>query len=135
MLMGLRQRPLSSSLEDPPMVIPKLKSLTSPDLAAPALPNDLEEFSVPFEAIIGPSSISGGDLFSFTVVNPAFLLSSPRTTWGRGLLILPEFSWSTVQFSVERLLTLAMRPSWSDVANELNKTLCWEFDNYQQVKL
>jgi len=28
-----------------------------------------------------------------------------------------------------------MRPSWSDVANELNKTLCWEFDNYQQVKL
>jgi len=116
------------------VIVPKLKSLVSPDLAPPALPNDAENFSVSFEALIGPAAVNGGDIFSFTAVSAAFLASQGRTTWGRGLLVVPEFSWPTVQSAVERLLTQVMRPTWSEVAAELNKVLCWQFDDYQQAK-
>ena len=113
------------------MVVAKLKSLASPDLMPPDLPNDLRSFSVAFEAVIGPTDSEGGDIFSFTAVSAAFLVAEGRTTWGRGILFVPDFSWATIHAAVERLLRQVQRPSWDAVASELNKFLCWEFDNYQ----
>lgn len=114
------------------MVFPKLKSLLSADLVAPSLPEDPKVFSVPFEAVIGPPNTEAGDIFSFTAVSPEFLASQCRVTWGRGLLVVHEFSWPTMQAAVERLLTQAARPTWPEAAAELNKVMCWQFDNYQR---
>jgi hypothetical protein len=115
------------------MVFPKLKSLVSADLAATALPNDPDNFSISFQAVIGTAESDGGDIFSFTAVSAGFLAIERRTIWGRGLLVVPEFSWPTVQSAVERLLTQSARSTWPEAAAEINKVLCWEFDNYQRA--
>ena len=114
------------------MICPKLGSLESADLCAPALPLDTKNCSIPFSATIGPDGRDGGDIFYFTLVTAEFLYSARRTQWGRGLLIVPEFSWETVHGALRRLLIRAIKPSWAEVAVELNKVLCWEFDGYDR---
>ncbi|MBD9470669.1 hypothetical protein IB230_16550 [Pseudoxanthomonas sp. PXM01] len=114
------------------MIVPKLLSLSSSDLAAGELPPDPAHCLVPMLATIGPSSGTVGDGFSFTVVTPSALAESGRFGWGRGTLIIDSFSWSQVEHSVNRLLAHASRPSWQDVAQVLNHELLWEFDGYRQ---
>jgi hypothetical protein len=46
------------------------------------------------------------------------------------MLIVESFSWTIVHRMLERLLAHAVRPTWNEVAAELNKELLWEFDNY-----
>jgi hypothetical protein len=112
------------------MIFPKLKSLESVDLPPPTLPPDCKKCSVSVSATIGVGERDGGEIFYFTVVTAEFLCSQERTMWARGLLIVPEFSWDTVREAVKRLLVQTARASWREVATELNKVLCWEFDNY-----
>jgi hypothetical protein len=35
---------------------------------------------------------------------------------------------------LQRLLAQASRPTWSEVAGELNRELLWEFDHYVEYK-
>ena len=63
-----------------------------------------------------------------------FLVSNPETRWGRGYLILPQFSWAEVARMLARLLDFTRKESWDDVATELCKELGWEFENYQEFK-
>jgi hypothetical protein len=85
------------------------------------------------DAVIGPADSEGGDVFSFAVVTPSSIASEvPR--WGRGLLILPSFSWPAVQAFVERLLIRAARPTWDEVAAELCKETNWEFESYENYR-
>jgi len=116
------------------MIASKLKSLSSIDLTEPDHPDDEGSFSIPFDAVIGPVAEEGGDIFSFTAVNAAFLASQGRTTWGRGILFVPNFSWPTIQAAVERLVAQVQRPTWQEAAVEFNKVLCWEFDSYREAK-
>ena len=107
----------------------RLKSLGSPDLADGAMPPNPERCRILMTATIGSEGTDGGDLFNFTVVTPDALLSD-EASWGRGLLIVPSFSWQTVTRMLERLLRHASRETWQASAAELNKELLWEFDNY-----
>lgn len=113
------------------MIRPRLKSFECADLSPPTLPSNPKNCSVAVSATIGLADSDGGDIFYFTVATAEFLASEKRIVWGRGLLIVSEFSWDTVREAMNRLLVQAARPSWSQVAAELNKTLCWEFDNYR----
>ena len=113
------------------MVTPELRGLTSPDLNAGMLPADPRACCVQVDASIGPTGQPGAESFSFSVVTPAFLVQSgslPR--WGRGMLIVNEFSWGAVDRALTRLLSHASRKTWGEVAAALNADLVWEFDNY-----
>ncbi len=107
----------------------RLKSLGSPDLLDGSMPADPEHCRIAMTATIGSEGTDGGDLFNFTVVTPK-ALRSDEASWGRGLLIMPSFSWQAVTRMLERLLRHASRESWQASAAELNKELLWEFDNY-----
>ena len=112
------------------MIVPAVKVLTSPDLARPAVPLDPEDCSVLCEAHIGDKGGQGAERFQFVVVTPRYLLREGGVTWGRGYLIVDEFSWAAVDRSLERLCLHAWRPSWTESAAELSKELHWEFENY-----
>ena len=112
------------------MVTPSLKSLSSPDLVAPHLPGDPGKCMVFLQAEIGPSNQPGAELFSFLVATPGGLEGIELPRWGRGLLIVREFSWEQVNQSLSRLLAHAQAPTWAEVAAKLGKELQWEFDNY-----
>ncbi|HYO75168.1 MAG TPA: Imm8 family immunity protein [Thermoanaerobaculia bacterium] len=115
------------------MIYPRLKGLSSPDLPAGELPAVPDDCSVLIDAEIGPSNSEGADLFSFQVVTPKWLLRDDAVLWGRGLLIVTEFSWPKVSTAVEKLLMHAARSDWSGVAQELAKELHWEFEHYSQA--
>src|SRR5258706_4412941 len=116
------------------MITQELKSLFSPDLKRPALPADPEDCSVLIEASIGPKGEAGEETFTFSVVTPKFLAREASPQWGRGLLIVNEFSWVSAERALQRLLAHARRNSWAESAAILNHELHWEFENYQPHK-
>ena len=85
-------------------------------------------------ASIGPKGSPGAENFAFTVVTPRYLLEHGGSRWGRGLLVVDEFSWSTVERMIQRLISHASAASWAEVAQKLNMELLWEFDNYTEYK-
>ena len=113
------------------MIIPEIRSITSPDLGADTLPADPKDCRILIELTIGPKGQAGEEIFSFEVVTPEYLRHEEINQCGRGLLITNEFSWSVVKHSAERLLAHASRKTWNEVAAELNKELHWEFENYR----
>ena len=113
------------------VIVPELKILMSADLERPELPIDPDNCVIAFEATIGPSGSSAAEIFAFAVATPTALAREERFRWGRGLLIMPRFSWEAVDLALARLLAHAARPSWSEIAQMLNQNLHWEFENYQ----
>jgi Immunity protein 8 len=116
------------------MLVPEVKSLMSPDLGRPSLPDDPQHCSIFCEATIGSKDSVGEEIFGFTVVTPSALTPGNRFQWGRGLLIVTSFSWEIVDLALARLLAHASRDSWHEVAQELNKNLYWEFENYREAE-
>jgi hypothetical protein len=116
------------------MIIPVIKGLSSPQLDRPALPADPENCAILCEIEIGPKDGEGADLFHMTVATPTFFLRSGGVTWGRGHLIVDQFSWSAIDQALEKLCLHAWRSTWHEVAQELNKELHWEFENYTPAK-
>jgi hypothetical protein len=114
------------------MSIPVLHSLRSPDLERPSLPPDPLSCAISINAEIGPAASGGADGFSFIVVTPDQLLGSADRRWGRGCLVVREFSWESVESAVRKLLKHADRPRWEDAARELAKEMHWEFEGYSE---
>ena len=110
----------------------EIKSIISPDLEYGVVPAEPDNCSVFVEAEIGEKGKEGAEVFSFTAVTPKFLASNLETRWGRGYLIVSEFSWELIESMLGRLLQHARRDSWAEVAGELSKELNWEFENYQK---
>lgn len=112
----------------------EVKSIVSPDLEHGALPLEPDNCAVLVELEIGEKGRSGAEVFSFVAVTPKFLASYAEARWGRGYLVVSEFSWGEVERMVSRLLQFGRQESWADAAAELSKELHWEFDNYQENK-
>jgi len=115
------------------MISPELKGLFSDDLERPSLPTDPEDCLVSMYAAIGPKGAEGTDRFFFTVATPKGLLREALPRWGRGFLMVEEFSWVAVERAIQRLLIHAQRNSWSEVAIALNQELHWEFENHRKL--
>ncbi len=109
----------------------ELKGIYSPDLNSPHTPDDPECCAVFMNADVGILGSEGADIFGFTVVTPAFLVKNPETHWGRGYLLVQEFSWREVERMVSRLVSSVSAESWEDAAKQLSRFMDWEFDNYQ----
>ena len=108
----------------------RLKTLHSPDLGRDQTPWDPTDCKILVQATVGPESVDGGDTFDFVAITPAALARS-GVLWGRGLLVMPAFSWGEVERILARLIATASRSTWPESARELNKTLLWEFDGYE----
>lgn len=109
----------------------ELKGIFSPELNEPQTPDDPECCAVLIYADIGEKGSEGADQFTFLVVTPKFLIANPETRWGRGYLLLPEFSWRETQRMVERLVSSVSASSWQEAAQNLSRYMEWEFEGYQ----
>ena len=113
------------------MITPQLRNLYSNALEPPALPADPANCSIHFQASIGPSEGEGEEVFTFAVVTPKYLAHNGLPCWGRGLLIVEQFSWPTLERALARLLAHAPRGTWQEVAQALHHDLHWENSNSQ----
>src|SRR5687767_6507165 len=100
------------------MAIPFLHRLSSPDLERGALPPNPASCAVAITAEIGPLE-GGAESFSFVVATPDQVLPSGGIRWGRGYLIVQEFSWEAVEGTLNKLLLFADRPTWKESAAQL----------------
>jgi hypothetical protein len=114
------------------IIIPEIKSILSPDLTNGELPNDPEDAAVFVEANIGPKNHDASDIFSLKVVTRKHLANDTGTIWGHGMLVVDRFSWQVVESTLQKLLLHCYRSTWDEVANQINKHLDWEFDNYTE---
>jgi hypothetical protein len=110
------------------MIYPEVRHINSSELEPPNLPEDPLDCAISFQAFIGPREGDGEEAFNFVVVTPTRLARSTEAKWGRGTLIVPLFEWQLVVQAIATLLASCARPTWKEVANELNKELLWEFD-------
>jgi hypothetical protein len=113
------------------ILFPELRSVLSLDLDFGSMPPDPSHCSVLIDAEIGVKGQNGASRFGFTAITPSAISARNERRWGRGYLILPEFSWDAVSQALQRLLAQSSGPSWEAIAAKLNKELLWEFDNYQ----
>ncbi|HEU4828668.1 MAG TPA: Imm8 family immunity protein [Gemmatimonadales bacterium] len=109
------------------MIFPELRDIQSPDLVPPALPADPADCAVRFQALIGPRGEGPSEAFSFLVVTPGYLRRA-GPLWGRGHLMMDSFDWRTVVEAIALLMAQCARPTWEEVATELDKQLRWELD-------
>jgi hypothetical protein len=114
------------------MVYPEIRSIHSPDVAPPDVPQNPSDCEIVFQVVIGPKDGDGEEAFNFTVVTPARFARGSEALWGRGKLILPVFEWSALAQAVATLLAQCVRPTWGEVVAELNKELLWEFDSHKR---
>ena len=110
------------------MIYPEIRNIFSRDLAPPNLPEDPLDCEVFFQAAIGPADGEGEELFTFSVITPARLARHSEPQWGRGKLIMPAFDWNGVVQAMAQLLTRCAAATWNDVAQALDKELCWNVD-------
>ena len=108
------------------MVHPELRGIRSLDLEPPALPPDPRDCAVRFEVLIGPQGGPESESFTFTAVTPGHLSRIAGARWGRGSLMLAVFDWESVTRAIAPLLVASARPTWAEVATELNRVLDWE---------
>ncbi|WP_425511280.1 Imm8 family immunity protein [Pseudomarimonas salicorniae] len=108
----------------------EVKRIDSLDLPRPKLPPDPANCCILVEAQIGPKGSEASELFRFEVVTCSYLAENPIARWGRGLLLLPEFSWAHVDRMVARVVAGARGTDWGSSARNLSRTLDWEFDGY-----
>jgi hypothetical protein len=110
------------------MIYPEIRHIHSPDLEPPAMPDDPSDCEIFFQAFIGPKDGDEEEAFNFSVVTPVRLARDPEARWGRGKLIVLAFEWPVMAQALAQLLAHSARPTWGEVAAELNKELLWEFD-------
>jgi hypothetical protein len=114
------------------MIRAELKTLSSDSLSRPSLPENEAECAVSMVASIGPVGDGAAELFYFDVVTPAYLASAQASRWGRGLLAVPEFSWSAVERAVEKLISHATGNTWAEISSKLSQELVSEYASYQR---
>lgn len=110
----------------------ELKGIYSPEYNAPHTPDEPDCCAVLMHADIGMAGGKGADNFTFTVITPNFLIKYPETRWGRGYLLMPEFSWPEIERMVNRLVSGISAESWEQATSQLCQYMDWEFENYQQ---
>ncbi len=122
-----------SKIRNNTSVLPEVRSIHSPDLEYGKNPIDSENCHILVEFEIGPKGSEGADVFSCEVVTPVALKQVDKR-WGKGLLIVQNFSWPLVESSIQNLLSHCVGNDWNEVAEKLNKELYWEFENYREFK-
>jgi immunity protein 8 of polymorphic toxin system len=112
-------------------MIIELKDINSPDLDRSTLPDDPSNCLITCSARIGPRGADAAEIFAFEVVTPQYLSTQRHVRWGRGLLLMDEFSWREVERMLNRLVARIRADTWGAAAAALSKELMWEFDDYQ----
>jgi len=96
-------------------------------------PDDIEDFCVASEAMIGPLGEDGAEIFSFEVCTPKWFAKNRlgSAAFARNIVFVSEYDEQAVKDLVYEIARKADGSSWNEVANKLSRYLRWEFEDYQ----
>ena len=98
-------------------------------------PSDSANFGILIQAMIGPAEAEGEESFAFMLVTPQWIareLQTRDSRWGRSTLIVSRYAYETLERAVLALCDRAEGDSWSQVAEILNRSMTWEFEDYRE---
>ncbi|MBK5529030.1 immunity 8 family protein [Pseudomonas sp. TH08] len=96
------------------------------------IPESVEKFFLSLRIRIGLDCAHGADDFELFICTPRWLedtMWEPR--WGRGLLIVREYDFSTIKGFIHECVSRCEGDTWEAIVVELGKVFFWEFDNYK----
>lgn len=95
-------------------------------------PESVDNFSLSLRVRIGLDCTKGADDFELFVCTPKWLEETVwEARWGRGLLIVREYNFSTINGLIHDYVSRCEGASWEDIVRQLGKVFSWEFDDYQ----
>lgn len=95
-------------------------------------PDDVTDFCVAAEAIIGLEESEGGDIFSFEVCSPTWLERRCRgkANFIRHVLVVNEYEETAIKSAVNDLVRGICGENWAEIAKQLARHMFWEFEDY-----
>lgn len=96
------------------------------------VPESAENFSLSLRIRIGLDGTQAADDFELFICTPKWLeeaMWEPR--WGRGLLIVRSYDFSTINGLIHEYVSRCEGASWEAIVIKLGKVFFWEFDDYQ----
>ncbi|RAU44643.1 MULTISPECIES: immunity 8 family protein [unclassified Pseudomonas] len=95
-------------------------------------PESVDNFSLSLRIRIGLDGTQGTDDFELFICTPKWLEETVwEARWGRGLLMVREYDFSTIVGFVHDYVSRCEGDSWETIAMQLGKVFIWEFDDYQ----
>lgn len=95
-------------------------------------PEDKTNFSLNLRIRVGLDCTEGADDFELFICTIKWLEETLcEARWGRGLLIVREYDFSTINKMIYDYVNYCEGDSWEIIATQLGKVFTWEFDNYQ----
>ena len=121
------------------MIIPVIKSIY---LNINGNPDCIDDFVIGGSANIGTEGTNGVDYFYFRLITPKRLitmLNKEKILEGKGMFIVNEPSMELnlklLEAEINKIIKDCIRPTWSEVANAINRHLKWEYDNVKYETL
>lgn len=96
-------------------------------------PDDVEDFCVAAEAMIGPREEESADIFSFEVCTPKWFSKNrlESATFARHIVFVSEYDEQAVKSLIADIVAKTTGNTWVEVAGKLSRYLLWEFEDYQ----
>lgn len=96
-------------------------------------PDDVEDFCVAAEAVIGPDGEDGADIFSFKVCTPKWFYKNRLNSaaFARHVVFVSAYDEKAVQTSWSTQWRISPGGTWSEIAEKLSRYFRWEYEDYQ----
>lgn len=97
-------------------------------------PDDVENFCIAAEALIGPIEEEGADIFSFEICTPKWFAANTNrvTGFARAIIFVPEYDEQTIKAVVTDLVARTSGSTWVEIGEKLSRYLRWEFEDYHE---
>ena len=100
-------------------------------------PTAIDRVFFPLEIEIGERGAKDANVFYALVATPealrkqaAMYEKAKRPFPDRNLLVLPEYSWRSLEDRIERIVASCARDSWNESVACLNRYFRWEYEDY-----
>lgn len=97
-------------------------------------PEDVKSFCIGADVTIGPEGSLGGDIFSFEVCTPRWLLrrECEQPDFVRHTILVDEYDEDAIKNLVRNLVENTTGETWSEIATKLARYMFWEFEDYEE---
>lgn len=113
----------------------KFKDLYSIDIpeGKPELPKDPNDCWIVIHADIGTDDgTEAADTFLFYVCTTNKLSEILEQGFGRGLILVNQFSWTVIEEAITKICNSTTGKDWEEIASKLSRYGYWEFEDYQE---
>jgi len=96
-------------------------------------PDEVDNFCIGGDAVIGISGQEGGDIFSFTVCSPKWFAkqNNDKPVFVRHYIFMNEYNDFALKALIKELVVKTSGNSWEEIALQLSRYLFWEFEDYE----